>query len=164
MIPRRHSCRKIRQNVCPRELQLANQGKFAHLKSYDYACVILRTSYRYVYHIFISYFLTRIQEFVNTHHRNINRGRRPSMVLHCEMWINFRIRISVINNHPHTRKFNWKCGNRVGIVVYNLLPLCWRRSHEKRQIISSIGGKSSISLRSRFSLSRNRRKYVTLNI
>ena len=36
--------------------------------------------------------LTRIQEFIHTQHRNTTRGRRPSVVLRCQVWTNSRIR------------------------------------------------------------------------
>ena len=36
--------------------------------------------------------LMRIREFFRTQHCNTTRGRRPSVVLRCEVWINSRIR------------------------------------------------------------------------
>ena len=49
--------------------------------------------------------LTRIREFIHTHHRNTTRGRRPGVVLRCLVWINSRIRVSKqgVTNLPHAQ-------------------------------------------------------------
>ena len=76
--------------------------------------------------------LPRIRELIHTQHRNTTRGRRPSVVLRCCVWINSRIRISkqgVTNSNLHMDNVNGKCIEQTEARIHDetfsaLLALC----------------------------------------